>query len=118
MRFIVILSMLVSLSSYANSVTLECHNNFEWDSSQQGGGFYFIIKNNDSFSLWHEPYQQQNREDPARQLSVLEEVDSPSHYFKLYAGRKGDNHYEFVSLGEVGLLIEKWGDWTRSWECR
>ncbi|WP_408098015.1 hypothetical protein ACJVC5_03570 [Peredibacter sp. HCB2-198] len=118
MHLIFVFSLLISFSSFADNNTLECETNFEYDSSEQGGGFYFIVKENDSFSLWHEPYQQQNQETQSRLLTTLKKVEAPSQYFQLYFGQRGDNYYEFVSVGEVGLLIEKWGDWVRSWECR
>lgn len=118
MKLLLILAILMrTLPSFANS-TLDCSTFFEDGSTEQGGGSYYIKINQNSFSVWHTPYQGQDDVLPDTHEVDLIKLKTRNKRLKLYVAQKGEAKFEYVSVGEMGVLdvIWSWGG-SRTYKC-
>lgn len=121
MRLILILSLFYTLPVFATNTTLDCSHFFPYGETEQGGGHYFIRVNAEKLTLWHQPYQGQyddsDNEPSATPVSHLKNIVTPTSYVKLYTGSSEGMMFEYVSIGEMGVLNVQIGKWSRAYKC-
>jgi hypothetical protein len=121
MHLLLILSLFYTIPLFATSTTLDCSHFFPDGETEQGGGHYFIRVNAEKLTLWHQPYQgQYDGSDNVRSaipISHLKKIMTPTSYIKLYTGSSEGMMFEYVSIGEMGVLDVQMGKWSRTYKC-
>ncbi|HXH75441.1 MAG TPA: hypothetical protein VNJ08_10780 [Bacteriovoracaceae bacterium] len=115
----IIIFLTVFFSYQSSAMVLDCSHFFEDDSTEQGGGDFYIKVKKHVFEVWLDPYDEEDESNPSILEATLKLVPSKTKTLKLYSDTKSSVTYEYVKVGDTnfGVLDMKSARWTRTYKC-